>query len=112
MRHAQTVVRTGSLDHGARRLVDLMQRIGFGRIEHLHVVEGEPAFEPAPKVIREVKFDRDPGHAPGDRYADFALKRTVVELFAELRRLDGAAVTIEVRHGLPFRLFVQEVVRA
>ncbi|MGD9791229.1 MAG: hypothetical protein AB7Q00_09315 [Phycisphaerales bacterium] len=111
MTHAQNAVRTESLRPGARRLVELMQQIGFGRIEHLHVAGGEPVFEPAPKVIREVKFDREPGQHPADRPPDFALKRAVVELLAELRQLDDAAVTIEVRHGLPFRLFMQEVAR-
>lgn len=87
-----------------------MQRIGFGRIEQLRVVAGEPTFTPMPTVVREVKFGGAPGGDAAARPVEFALKQDVVDLLAELRALgDGATVSIEVRHGLPHRLLVQEV---
>jgi hypothetical protein len=39
------------------------------------------------------------------RTSEFELKRQVCELFEELERLqDGTLISLEVRHGLPFRL--------
>ncbi|HMN41204.1 MAG TPA: hypothetical protein PKE29_10190 [Phycisphaerales bacterium] len=99
-----------ALGSGARRLVELMQRIGFGRIEQLRVSGGEPTFTPMPRVVREVRLGPEHAGDPVARSADFALKKAVVDLLAELRAIgDGAAVSIEVRHGLPHRLLVQEV---
>lgn len=99
-----------ALSSGARRLVELMQRIGFGRIEHLHMVGGEPTFTPMPRVVREVKLGGAPGGDAAARPAEFSLKQAVVELLAELKTTgEGSTVSIEVRHGLPHRLLVQEV---
>ena len=53
-----------SLSPPRRRLIELMQQINFGRIESLLVRNGEPAFDPAPVVIREVKFGGDNGPRP------------------------------------------------
>lgn len=99
-----------ALSSGTRRLVELMQRIGFGRIEHLHIVGGEPDFTAMPTVVREVKIGGAPGGDAAARPAEFALKQAVVDLLAELKSTgEGATVSIEVRHGLPHRLLVLEV---
>ena len=37
-----------SLSPARRRLVELMQEVNFGRIEGLHVRDGEPILEQAP----------------------------------------------------------------
>lgn len=99
-----------TLSSHTRRLVELMQRIGFGRIEHLRVAGGEPDFTAMPRIVREVKLGGAPGGDAVARPAEFALKQAVVDLLAELRTTgEGATVSIEVRHGLPHRLLVQEV---
>jgi hypothetical protein len=57
---ANAQVRTSSLDEGSQRLLALMQRIGFGRIESLRVSAGRPCSTRLPRVIREVKLGAEP----------------------------------------------------
>ncbi|MGD9791183.1 MAG: hypothetical protein AB7Q00_09085 [Phycisphaerales bacterium] len=104
-------VHTSSLDQGSRRLIALMQRIGFGRIESLRVLDGQPAFDPPPLVIREVKLGAERTCQGHDSPAGFTVKRAVVDLLAELTVVGSATIAIEVRHGLPARLIVEEVAR-
>ncbi|MBN8597243.1 MAG: hypothetical protein J0L78_06175 [Planctomycetes bacterium] len=94
-----------------QRLIELMTRVGFGRIE-CRVRSGEPVLDTAPLVVREVKLGGERLIGAGCRQPDYALKDAVLELLAELKACpDNADVTIEVRHGLPHRLLVQEVLR-
>lgn len=94
-----------------QRLIELMTRVGFGRIE-CRVRCGEPVLDPAPLVVREVKLGGERLIGAGCRQPDYALKDAVLELLAELKACpDNADVTIEVRHGVPHRLLVQEVLR-
>ena len=106
-------VTKGSLSPERQRLLQLMQNLNFGRIDGLAVRGGEPQFEPAPRVVRQIKFGGENGPR-GERGAvDFALKAEVVELFGHFDRLrDGMVETLEVQRGLPFRMSVAEVVRA
>jgi hypothetical protein len=53
-----------SLSDPQRRLVELMQRLNFGRIEDLIIRGGEPVFDPAPKVIQKVKIGGENGPRP------------------------------------------------
>jgi hypothetical protein len=95
------------LPEGGRRLVELMQRINFGRIENLPVRGGAPVLDPPPRVVREIKIGGDNGPRPEARRQDFPLKEQVTELFAHLEALgDGTVEVLEVKHGLPFRLLV------
>jgi hypothetical protein len=103
-------VTKGGLSEPRQRLVEIMQRINFGRIENLMIRAGEPAFDPAPKIIRDIKLG---GGENGPRAElardDFALKSQVVEMFAHLSRLDdGSVAVIHVAHGLPCRLTVDQ----
>lgn len=93
-----------SLSPGRRRLVDLMQQVGFGRIDGLIVQGGEPVFVPATKVVRQIKLASDQGpRAGGER--DFVLKAQVLDLFAQFDELgDGRVEELEIKHGLPFRM--------
>lgn len=92
-----------------QRLVELMQRINFGRIEGLVVREKQPVLEPPPVIIREVKFGGENGPRPEVHAEDFLLKTQVVKLFAALDELcDGIIDGLDVKHGLPFRMLVRE----
>ena len=97
------------LSPARRRLVALMQDLHFGRIERLEIPAGEPVFDPAPSAIREIKLgNAEP--APPRPNGDFQLKGQVIDLIRELDALgDGVVEAIEVRHGLPFRVLVNEV---
>ena len=86
-----------------------MQRINYGRVEGLAVSGGEPVFAPPPRVVREVKFGAENGPRPEVAKADFALKAQVRELFAQMEAMGtGVIRTIEIKHGLPFRMTVEE----
>jgi hypothetical protein len=91
-----------------KQLIEIMQRLAFGRIENLEVRGGEPSFAPPPRIIQDIKLGNE--HAPrleleGD---DFLLKAAVIDLFEHLKRVgDGTVAVIEVRHGLPHKLEIQ-----
>lgn len=93
-----------------RRLIKLMQSIGFGYIEGLHVRGGEPAFDPLPRIVRDHKFGtRSNGPSPQAGREDFALKQQVRELLEQLESIgDGVVERLEIQHGLPFRMSFAE----
>lgn len=100
-----------ALSPARRRLLETMQLVGFGRIENLSIRQGEPCFNPAPKIIQEIKIGGENGPRPELTLSDFALKTQVTELFAHLNCVaDGTVAAIEVKHGLPFRLVVEQQV--
>ncbi|GIW90019.1 MAG: hypothetical protein KatS3mg109_0451 [Pirellulaceae bacterium] len=99
-----------SLSPARRRLLELFQRVNFGRVERLSIQNAEPVLEPPPRVIREIKFGGENGPRPELEAHDFLLKTQVVELFEHFDRLGtGIVDVIEVKHGLPFRMIVTEV---
>jgi hypothetical protein len=82
-----------------------MQRTNFGRIEGLEIRNGEPVFQPAPRIIKDIKIGGENGSRPELATEDSVLKSSVVELFDYLSRIgDGRLESIEVKHGVPFRL--------
>ena len=98
----------GSLSDPRRRLVEMMRELYFGRFEGLLIRDGEPVLNPLPRIVREVKFPRESPAATG-RGSDFLLKQQVVELMALLDQLqDGTIAVLEVKHGLPFRVLVED----
>jgi len=87
-----------------------MQRLNHGRIFDLTVRDGQPVMDPPPRVVREIKFGGENGPRPEVAKADFALKGQVRELFAQMEAMgDGVIRSIEVKHGLPFRMTIEEV---
>ena len=100
-----------SLSAPRRRLLELMQRLNFGRIDGLELRNGEPMFEPAPRIIRDIKIGGENGPRPEVTIDDFALKSAVIELFDHLSGIgDGTLESIEVKYGMPFKLVVEQVV--
>jgi hypothetical protein len=84
-------------------LVELMQRINFGRIEGLHVRAGEPLLAPPPQVVREHKFAGENGVRTELAACDFMLKSQLMDLFHLLDEIgDGTITVLTVKHGLPF----------
>lgn len=93
-----------------RWLVDLMSSIGFGWIERLVIHRGEPLPQPQPRIVRTVKLDGETPAPKEPGAADFALKRSIVELFRHLDGVDSGMVErLEVRHGLPLLMQVEGV---
>ncbi len=98
-------ITVGMLSPSRQRLVSLMQRLEYGEVQGLVLRQGEPQFDPPPRVIRTVRFGQRSATRVTPRGEDFALKRHVAELFAEFDRLqDGVIGRIEVQNGLPCRI--------
>jgi hypothetical protein len=90
-----------------------MQNLNFGRIEGLAVCNGEPVFDPPPRIIREIKFGGENGPRRELETPNFTLKSQAVELFEQLERLgNGTVERLEIKHGLPFRMNLVEMVSA
>ena len=95
------------LSPSRRQLVELIERYRFSRIEHLEIRGGEPIFDPAPSVTEEIKFGAAEDAPPELSDGKF-LCAPIAELFHHLKRLgDGRIAAIQIRHGLPFRLYVE-----
>jgi len=98
-----------SLSGPRRRLLELLQRLHFGRIEGLVVRAGQSVFEPPPRVTREHKFGGDNGPHPDLNSPHAALKAQQVELLRTLDQIgDGIIDGLEVKHGVPFRMLLGE----
>lgn len=87
-----------------------MQAIGFGQVKRLAIRNGDPQPDPTPEVVVEWKFGAaENGPRPESRLGQFTLKSQVSELFERLDQLGDVVIdTIEVRHGLPFRLITTQ----
>ena len=97
-----------SLSAPRRRLLETMQRLNFGRIEDLEIRNGDPVFNPAPRIMQDIKLGGENGPRPELIASDFVLKSQVAEFFDHLSRLgNGSVETIEVKHGLPFKLVIE-----
>ncbi len=95
-----------------QRLAGMIEKLEFGLIERLLVINGQPQFTPAPERTRVVNFDVD--DAPNGRQSrrEYRL-RTMGTLFRCLDTIRGRTfVTIVVRYGLPVRLSIKEQVEA
>ncbi|MFO0839076.1 MAG: hypothetical protein U1D55_11200 [Phycisphaerae bacterium] len=100
---------TSSLSPPQRELLALFQRLNFGKIEQLIVRNGQPVFEPLPRIVREHKFGGENGPRPECALAEFSLKPQARELFDALADMrDGVIERIEIQRGLPFRMLVLE----
>lgn len=92
-----------------RYLLELMQRINFGRIEGLVVRGGEPSFDPSPRIVREIKLGGEDTPRTQLVQSDFELKAQVVELLVYITQLgNGTIACVDVKHGLPFRLVIEQ----
>ena len=91
-----------SLSPARRRLLEILQKINFGRIENLSIRDGEPVLDPLPSIHREIKFGGESGPRPELGTADCCLKEQHVQLFDVFDQLqNGVIATLEVQNGLP-----------
>ena len=101
-----------NLSPGRRQLLELIERYNFSRIEDLEVRGGEPVFNPAPRVIQEVKFGSKKEPKPGEATDNVQLSTPIIELFEHLERLgNGRVAELQIHHGLPFKLLVERTSR-
>jgi hypothetical protein len=98
-----------SLSSPRARLIERMQRLDFGSIEGLVIRNGEPVSHPAPRFVRDVKFGAENGPRSESHLKNFVLKGQVLDFLAHLDALgNGTIRSLEVKHGLPFRMQVEE----
>jgi len=110
--HQSRVIRPGtkrSLSPNQRRLLERMQRLGFGTICGLHVRLGEPQFEPPFQVKRTVRLSGDNVPRPELALADFVLKKEQEGFFEELQTIGNAVIDVlKVHDGLPITFEMRE----
>jgi hypothetical protein len=101
-----------SLSPARRRLVEIMQDVNFGRLEKLHVRDGEPVFDDAPIVRREIVFGKPNTPNSARNKDDFALKEQIIELFGLFDQQRSVTVeSLVIQNGLPVRMTVADIVR-
>ena len=101
----------GALPAAYRRLLETMQRLNFGKIEDLEIRGGLPVLQPPPRIVRDVKIGAENSARPELEKEDFLLRAPVIEFFEHLSQLgNGRVALIEIRHGHPFRLLIEQPV--
>lgn len=94
-----------------RRLLALVHRLHYGRVENLPVVAGEPRLgDPGVRVVREVKFAAsEAAPLPSPLPAGYAERPQVAALLALLdAQAHCTILVLEVKHGTPFRALLAE----
>lgn len=102
--------RLSDLSPAMRSLITLMNKTGYGTIERLHVRDGEPLDHPLPRVTRTVRFSAASSPVKVLKSDDYALKNQILTMVEEFDHLgDGIITRLEVQHGLPFRMEIEEI---
>lgn len=97
-----------SLSEAQSRLVELLQNLNFGRIEGLHVRNGQPSFDPPPRLFEKLKMGSENGPRAEASMHDFLLKHQTIELLEAIARIgDGQVLAIEVKNGLAFSMEIE-----
>lgn len=106
-------MKKGQLSEPKQRVVEQCQDIGFGQVA-FHMKGGEPDLSRAWRTRRTVKLaGGENGPRPETTIADFELRKEHLALIDQLAQLvDGACVIIEVKHGLPFIVEIEQEHRA
>ena len=101
-----------TLTPARRRLVEMMQEINYGRIDRFEVRAGEPVLDPSPQVVRQIVFGKKNGPNACRNQEEFALKKTVLELFEIFDRERSLSIQeLVVSDGLPVRMSVANTIR-
>jgi hypothetical protein len=105
-RRRKALATKSSLSIAQMHLLEMMQRLNYGRIERLSLHDGQPVFTPGPRIVKDIKLAAaDNGVRAEINSPDFYLKCEHIELFKHLRAIgNGIIESIEVKAGLPFRL--------
>jgi hypothetical protein len=99
---------TRDLSPSERGFVILLQQLGFGHLESIRIRGGAVVLDPCPTVVRVLKFGAAESQPPSPS-ADFELKKSMSDLFEYIRGVDDGEIRrLEIRHGLPFSMQVEE----
>lgn len=109
----QRALRKSDLSPARRWLVENMQRLGYGRLTHMILVNGEPLTNPPPRMYRDHRLTGPNRSRPEAQLKDFVLKQRLVALFEQFDRIgNGVVAVLEVRDGLPYGMRLEESDRA
>ncbi len=100
-------MRQHELSVSQRKLLILMEKVSYGRINNLEIRKGEPVVSEKSTIMRDMKLGADDSYAAiGD---DFQLKKKVIDFFEELMKIkEGFIRKIEIRGGLPILIQLEE----
>jgi hypothetical protein len=85
-----------------RQFLETLRTLGFGRVEHLQVRDGEMVLDPQPTVVRELKLGAPQWTPVEPKEAEYELKRGAADFFKFVRSMEcGEIRALEVRRGLP-----------
>ncbi|MGC3971111.1 MAG: hypothetical protein QM775_28375 [Pirellulales bacterium] len=85
-----------------QKLLELMQKLNFGRFQQLRLEQGEPVLNPPPLVVQDLKMGGNNDPRVEIHLRNFTLKQAHVELFHHFDAIqDGVIDEMEVRAGLP-----------
>jgi hypothetical protein len=89
-------------------LIRLCQRVNYGSILNVQVIDGDVCFAPLPDVVFDVKLDGDIIQRPELDLSDFALPAESCRLLAQIDSLkDGVVEKIVVHDGIPRRVVLR-----
>ena len=95
------------------QVLELMQKINFGRLQNLLVRNGEPDLTQGVLAVRTIKLDGDNGARPEIALEDYQLRSETVRLVKHLVAMErGLVKTVEIRHGLPVFVEVEQKITA
>src|SRR5215469_18794057 len=83
-------------------LIRRCQDIGFGKIMHFSISNGEPLFTPETELFLDVKLDSDAQPRTEIDLSDFTLSSEIIRLFERFEAIGNGVVDhLEIRAGLP-----------
>ncbi len=100
-----------SLDAGRLRLLEIIEELGFGRIEQLSIHNGQPCYERTFRIVEEIRLGSERERRPDHCNADLTMKKEFEDLFNRLSQLRNGIVDIGVRHSIPFRIVLERPYR-
>lgn len=102
------------LSRPMQRLIEQCQMTNFGRIRFAVRRGGEPDLVRPWRTVRTVKLaGGENGSRPESASANFHLRTEHLAMVSQLATAgDGALVTIEVKHGLPFLVEIEQDTQA
>jgi hypothetical protein len=93
--------RFSELSSSGKLLVSTMRRVQFGRFEGLRISNGEPIWDPLPRVVRVTKIGSEEEPEAADE-GDWVLKGAVRDLLKEFAKVQtGTFERITFHRGLP-----------
>ena len=102
-------VRFKTLSPQWQELIKRMQRLNFGYLENLRVVDGEPELHEDFKSAATYRFPGEKSLRPEFCLDDFVLQDEVNSFIETLEEMYCRRIAkIEIRHGLPFKMEVED----